>query len=151
MVRWVRRTYIKSKEHPRGSSAPAVPSNTSTALNSSTSPSTNTMQLTALLAVIAAVAVTQVSAAASIVRQINAPGSTDENALYDCLLGYRSGNWNGETCGGRGWFKGGQNYDNPNDCWDACAQLLIDAINQGASDVECDDHEGGSRCWIGYH
>ncbi|KAH9851210.1 hypothetical protein C2E23DRAFT_886679 [Lenzites betulinus] len=86
------------------------------------------MQFTAVFAALAAFAVTQV-----------------------CLDGYRNGNWNGEDCGGRGWFKGSHDYKNPDNCWDACAGLLVQAINQGASDVECDDVEGGARCWIGFH
>ena len=57
----------------------------------------------------------------------------------------------GQDCGGRGWFKGSHNYKSPTNCYDACAGLLVQAINQGASDVECDDFEGGARCWMGFH
>ncbi|KAH9851220.1 hypothetical protein C2E23DRAFT_869431 [Lenzites betulinus] len=109
------------------------------------------MQFTAVFAALAAFVVTQVSANASIVRQFNALGATDQNALHSCLDGYRNGNWDGEDCGGRGWFKGSHDYKSPDNCWDACAGLLVQAINQGASDVECDDVEGGARCWIGFH
>ncbi|KAI0766611.1 hypothetical protein BD413DRAFT_480810 [Trametes elegans] len=109
------------------------------------------MKFTALVAV-AAFAVAQVSANASIVRQFNALGATDQGALHSCLTNYRWDNWDGQDCGGRGWFKGHHNYDNPHNCYDACAQLLVAAIDQGASDVECDDVEGkNSYCWMGFH
>ncbi|EIW56366.1 uncharacterized protein TRAVEDRAFT_49196 [Trametes versicolor FP-101664 SS1] len=109
------------------------------------------MQFTAAFLALAAFAVSQVSANASIVRQFNALGSTDQGALHTCLQNYRTDNWDGMDCGGRGWFKGTHNYKSPQNCWDACAGLLVQAIDQGASDVECDDNEGGAKCWMGFH
>ncbi|KAI0633118.1 hypothetical protein C8Q77DRAFT_1218467 [Trametes polyzona] len=109
------------------------------------------MQFTTAFIALAAFAVTQVSANASIVRQFNALGATDQGALHACLNSYRTDNWDGKDCGGRGWFKGTHNYKNPQNCYDACAGLLVTAIDQGASDVECDDVEGGARCWMGFH
>ncbi|KAL1943356.1 hypothetical protein VTO73DRAFT_4431 [Trametes versicolor] len=114
-------------------------------------PSTDTMQFTAAFLALAAFAVSQVSANASIVRQFNALGSTDQGALHTCLQNYRTDNWDGMDCGGRGWFKGSHDYKSPENCWDACAGLLVQAIDQGASDVECDDNEGGAKCWLGFH
>ncbi|KAI0332166.1 hypothetical protein GY45DRAFT_1321182 [Cubamyces sp. BRFM 1775] len=109
------------------------------------------MKFTAAFVAIAAFAVSQVSANASIVRQYNALGATDQGALHTCLDNYRWDNWDGQDCGGRGWFKGSHKYKSPTDCYDACAGLLVQAINQGASDVECDDFEGSARCWMGFH
>ncbi|KAI0334984.1 hypothetical protein GY45DRAFT_970717 [Cubamyces sp. BRFM 1775] len=109
------------------------------------------MKVAAVFVPMVAFAVTQVSANASIVRQYNALGATDQVALHNCLTNYRWDNWSGQDCGGRGWFKGSHNYKSPTNCYDACAGLLVQAINQGASDVECDDFEGGARCWMGFH
>ncbi|KAL1943339.1 hypothetical protein VTO73DRAFT_4414 [Trametes versicolor] len=114
-------------------------------------PPTDIMQFTAAFLALAAFAVSQVSANASIVRQFNALGATDQGALHTCLNNYRTDNWDGMNCGGRGWFKGTHNYKSPENCYDACAGLLVQAIDQGASDVECDDNEGGAKCWMGFH
>lgn len=51
------------------------------------------MQFTAAFLAFAAFAVSQVSANASIVRQFNALGSTDQGALHTCLQNYRTDNW----------------------------------------------------------
>ncbi|EIW56365.1 uncharacterized protein TRAVEDRAFT_49195 [Trametes versicolor FP-101664 SS1] len=112
---------------------------------------TDIMQFTAAFLALAAFAVSQVSANASIVRQFNALGATDQGALHTCLNNYRTDNWDGMNCGGRGWFKGTHDYKSPENCYDACAGLLVQAIDQGASDVECDDNEGGAKCWMGFH
>ncbi|KAL1943351.1 hypothetical protein VTO73DRAFT_4426 [Trametes versicolor] len=109
------------------------------------------MQFTTTFLALAALAVSQVSANASIVRQFNALGATDQGALHTCLNNYRTDNWDGMNCGGRGWFKGTHDYKSPENCYDACAGLLVQAIDQGASDVECDDNEGGAKCWMGFH
>ncbi|CDO76336.1 hypothetical protein BN946_scf184795.g7 [Trametes cinnabarina] len=115
------------------------------------------MKFAAVLAALAAFAVSQVSGNATIVREYDALGATDQGALHSCLDNYRIDNWasslgqDGMDCGGRGWFKGSHNYKSPTDCYDACAGLLVQAINRGASDVECDDYEGSARCWMGFH
>lgn len=51
------------------------------------------MQFTAAFLALAAFAVSQVSANASIVRQFNALGATDQGALHTCLNNYRTDNW----------------------------------------------------------
>ncbi|KAL7278788.1 hypothetical protein ACG7TL_007797 [Trametes sanguinea] len=109
------------------------------------------MKFAAVFAALAAFAVSQVSGNATLVREYDAIGATDQGALHTCLDNYRIDNWDGMDCGGRGWFKGSHNYKNPLDCYDACAGLLVQAINRGASDVECDDYEGSARCWMGFH
>jgi hypothetical protein len=35
-------------------------------------------------------------------------------------------------------------------CYDACANLIARAIDEGASDVQCDDYEVFAQCWMGY-
>ncbi len=82
---------------------------------------------------------------------INAHGSTDKGALHTCLSNYRTDNWDGEYCGGVGWFKGSMFYDNPQDCYDACVGCISGAIDSGATDVQCDDYEGLADCWMGFH
>ncbi|KAL0953363.1 hypothetical protein HGRIS_004600 [Hohenbuehelia grisea] len=77
--------------------------------------------------------------------------NTNKAGLHTCLDGYRTDNWDGMDCGGRGWFKGTHKYKSPQDCYDACNQCINSAIDAGASDVECDDYEGGTYCWLGYH
>lgn len=51
------------------------------------------MQFTAAFLALAAFAVSQVAANASIVRQFNALGATDQGALHTCLNNYRTDNW----------------------------------------------------------
>ncbi len=51
------------------------------------------MQFTAAFLALAAFAVSQVSANASVVRQFNALGATDQGALHTCLNNYRTDNW----------------------------------------------------------
>ncbi|KAI0354307.1 hypothetical protein OH77DRAFT_1405322 [Trametes cingulata] len=57
----------------------------------------------------------------------------------------------GQDCGGRGWFKGSHECTNQLNCYDACAGLLVQAINRGASHVECDGFEGCAKCWMVFH
>ncbi|KAI0074908.1 hypothetical protein K474DRAFT_1600767, partial [Panus rudis PR-1116 ss-1] len=78
-------------------------------------------------------------------------GPTDQAALHDCLANYRTDNWDGTDCGGRGWFKGSSEYNSPENCYDACQFGISQAIDAGASDVQCDDHEGLADCWMGFH
>ncbi|CDO75717.1 hypothetical protein BN946_scf184493.g15 [Trametes cinnabarina] len=111
----------------------------------------DTMHFGVVFAALAAFAVSQVSANASIVSESDALGATDQDALHSCLQNYRTNNWDGMKCGGRGWFKGSHNYKNPTNCWDACAGYIVQAIDRGATAVECDDYEGSARCWMGYH
>jgi len=54
-------------------------------------------------------------------------------------------------CGGRGWFKGGRSWDNPDHCYDGCASCISEAVNRGANDVQCDQNVGFASCWMGYH
>jgi hypothetical protein len=76
----------------------------------------------------------------------------DQDALHTCLENYRNGNWDGEECGGYGWFKGGFAYADPDNCYDACESCIDHAITAFADDVQCDDYEGVSaHCWMGYH
>ncbi|CDO75718.1 hypothetical protein BN946_scf184493.g16 [Trametes cinnabarina] len=108
-------------------------------------------EVRAVIAAFAAIAVSQVSGNATLVHEYDAFGATDQGALRSCLDNYRIDNWDGMDCGGRGCFKGSHNYKSPRDCYDACAGLLVQAINRGASDVECDDYEGSARYWMGFH
>jgi len=106
--------------------------------------------------------------------RIGGPASDlDKRAMHECLIKYRNGtilflpnagkhtlitdspffvgNWNGMGCGGRGWFKGGRSWDNPDNCYDGCASCISEAINRGANDVQCDQTVGFAACWMGYH
>ncbi|KAI0820154.1 hypothetical protein BC628DRAFT_1416653 [Trametes gibbosa] len=109
------------------------------------------MQFTAVFAFLAALAVTQVSANVQCTKFDAPPGSIDQGGLQNCLNNYRNNNWDGMNCGGRGWFKGHHKYKSPNDCYDACSGCILESIQAGASQVECDDFEGGTKCWMGYH
>jgi hypothetical protein len=77
--------------------------------------------------------------------------SLDKAALYTCLDNYHNGNWNGEECGGYGWFKGGISYQDPDNCYDACKTCIENSINSFASSMKCDDYEVLAHCWMGYH
>lgn len=135
------------------------------------------MQFTAVFATLVAFAVSQVSARPHCNYWQAPPNTLDIPGLTNCLDNYRNGNWvciplsgspaalpparaltlaashrqNGMDCGGRGWFKGTSHYKSPNDCYDACWTCVLEAIDDNASQVECDDYEGDSYCWMGYH
>ncbi|KAF4545287.1 uncharacterized protein LTHEOB_5120 [Lasiodiplodia theobromae] len=103
-----------------------------------------------------AVAIIAVACAAPVMGNsettIRAFGDVDKGSLKYCLSVYRSNNWDGGDCGGRGWFKGHlSTYHSPENCYDACSQGIRSAIDQGASDVICHDYEGLTNCWMGYH
>ncbi|KAK7690377.1 hypothetical protein QCA50_007035 [Cerrena zonata] len=104
-----------------------------------------------LLASIIALVPSVMGAASTNIRAIAPAGSLDHNALHQCLNAYRTDNWDGMDCGGRGWFKGTHNYRSPQNCYDACVAGISAAIDSNASDVRCDDQEGGADCWMGYH
>jgi hypothetical protein len=102
------------------------------------------------IAVLAAFFITAANASAICsIHEFNT--SVDRDALYKCLATFNNHNWGGMECGGRGWFKGGSAYQNPDNCYDACQNCIYSAIGSFASSVECDDNEGFAECWMGYH
>ncbi|KAI0078557.1 hypothetical protein K474DRAFT_1660382 [Panus rudis PR-1116 ss-1] len=103
-------------------------------------------------AVVAALVATALPVLGKVETTIRATGPTDHVALHNCLSGYRTDNWDGEDCGGRGWFKGSSGgYKSPQNCYDACQSGISSAIDSSASDVICHDYEGGATCYMGFH
>ena len=83
---------------------------------------------------------------------------TDLQILKDCLAAYGSyqfyNTWDGNDCGGLGWFKGSKNGKiNPYSCYQTCASWIEgEAFVNGATSYQCDFEEGTKgHCWMGYH
>ncbi|MCJ1453868.1 hypothetical protein MMC28_004217 [Mycoblastus sanguinarius] len=77
--------------------------------------------------------------------------------LTDCLNDFGSGQfydtWDGNNCGGMGWFKGASNGKiNTYDCYQICATWLLGmGIQRGSTDYQCDFRTGTKgHCWMGY-
>lgn len=75
-----------------------------------------------------------------------------------CLQDYGSGrfydSWDGNVCGGLGWYKGAANDKiGTYDCYQTCATwLLYDGARNRNGDYLCDYRKGISgHCWMGYH
>lgn len=84
--------------------------------------------------------------------------TTSKDAMKACLVAYGSyqfyDSWQGNVCGGLGWFKGSTNDKiDPYDCYQTCASWLEEnGIENGASDYQCDFRVGmHGHCWMGYH
>ena len=83
---------------------------------------------------------------------------TSLDDMKACLVAYGSGqfydSWDGNVCGGYGWFKGSNN-DNIDtyDCYQTCASWLEgEGFDNKASDYQCDFERGtNGHCWMGYH
>ena len=94
-------------------------------------------------------------------RRYNGGLSTDDatmDTMRQCLLEYGSGrfydSWDGNRCGGMGWFKGTTNDKvNPYACYQTCAPyLMFDGAKRGAGEYLCDYRTGlKGHCWMGYH
>ena len=83
---------------------------------------------------------------------------TDAQSMKDCLVVYGSNqfynSWQGNVCGGLGWFKGSKNSKiDPYDCYQTCASWIEgQGILYGAKDYQCDMERGTKgHCWMGYH
>ncbi|KAL8814817.1 MAG: hypothetical protein Q9223_005990 [Gallowayella weberi] len=91
-------------------------------------------------------------------------GATDQatkDTLTQCLIDYSAGrfydSWNGNECGGVGWFKG--TVENPNDqintydCYQACAPYVQAwGVNEAQKEFLCEYRTGASKkCWMGFH
>ena len=82
-----------------------------------------------------------------------------QDTFKKCLVDYGSGmfmnGWQGNVCGGLGWFKGTKNSDiDPYMCYSVCSAYLRDNAEQGVKKIECEYHRGwgkGKECWMGYH
>jgi len=87
--------------------------------------------------------------------------STDTQTLQtmkDCLVAYGSDrffdSWDGNICGGMGWFKGSHNGNiDPYGCYEVCASYVEgDGFTRGVKDFQCDFRKGTKgHCWMGYH
>ncbi|KAL8965878.1 MAG: hypothetical protein Q9183_003641 [Haloplaca sp. 2 TL-2023] len=82
-----------------------------------------------------------------------------QDTFRKCLVDYGSGmfmnGWQGNVCGGLGWFKGTKNTEiDPYWCYQVCAPYLRDNAALGAKKMECKFRRGwgkGKECWMGYH
>ncbi|KAI9823897.1 MAG: hypothetical protein M1832_002215 [Thelocarpon impressellum] len=83
-----------------------------------------------------------------------ATGAINATEMQGCNRRYRTGKdgWSGQVCGGLGWFKGGNAYENADNCFDACQACLLGAIARNATSVQCDNKiTEVSKCWMGWH
>lgn len=81
-----------------------------------------------------------------------------KDVMVACLVAYGSGrfydSWDGNYCGGYGWFKGSKNnHIGTYKCYQTCATWIEgDGIDNGSSDYLCDFRTGTTgHCWMGYH
>lgn len=58
--------------------------------------------------------------------------------MLKCLDQYNAPNWDGQDCGGVGWFKASISYQNPQDCYNAC---------KGCMDWFIDSNSTNGYCW----
>lgn len=85
--------------------------------------------------------------------------NTSIEIMKDCLVAYGSDkfydSWQGNYCGGMGWFKGStqQNTISTYTCYQACASWIEGrGFADGASDFQCNlELRRERRCWMGYH
>ena len=84
--------------------------------------------------------------------------NVDKDDMKACLVDYGSDrfydSWDGNVCGGLGWFKGAKNdHIDPYDCYQTCASWVeLEGIGGGAKDYQCDFERGTKgHCWMGYH
>ncbi|KAL8803001.1 MAG: hypothetical protein Q9182_003426 [Xanthomendoza sp. 2 TL-2023] len=91
-------------------------------------------------------------------------GATDQatkDTLTQCLKDYGTGkfydSWEGNACGGVGWFKGTvanpSDQINTYDCYQACAPyVLAQGVNGAQKEFLCEFRTGvGNKCWMGYN
>lgn len=89
-------------------------------------------------------------------KHLGLPDNLQAN-LTECLVQYSMGrfydSWDGNVCGGYGWFKGPPGSGvGTYDCYQTCATWIqYDGIEKGATDYHCDYGRKMSRCWMGYH
>lgn len=81
-----------------------------------------------------------------------------QDTMISCLNAYGCGDfansWNGNICGGRGWFKGTSNDKISADyCYEILAPWIIkQGILAGSSDFQADFRKGvKGHCWMGYN
>ncbi|KAL8731384.1 MAG: hypothetical protein Q9166_003476 [cf. Caloplaca sp. 2 TL-2023] len=94
-------------------------------------------------------------------RKYNGGLSTDTatvDTMALCLHNYGSGrfydSWDGNRCGGMGWYKGTANGKvDPYECYQTCAPyLMYEGAKGGNADYLCDYRTGRKgHCWMGYH
>ncbi|KAL8669207.1 MAG: hypothetical protein Q9168_006196 [Polycauliona sp. 1 TL-2023] len=66
------------------------------------------------------------------------PNITWQSEMMGCLNQYNVYNWDGQVCGGVGWFKAKLgNYENPQNCWNACQGCINWFINSSSTDGYC--------------
>ncbi|KAL8738178.1 MAG: hypothetical protein Q9181_000991 [Wetmoreana brouardii] len=64
--------------------------------------------------------------------------------MQKCLEGYNGPNWDGQDCGGVGWYKASHTYDNPQNCYDACHPCMEWFISKGSTSGSCWDVFGAT-------
>ena len=84
--------------------------------------------------------------------------STDSDTMISCLKDFGYGqfydSWDGNYCGGYGWFKGPPDSKiSTYDCYQTCAGYTqLSGILAGSKDFQCDMRTGvHGKCWMGYH
>ncbi len=80
------------------------------------------------------------------------------DVMTSCLQDFGYGrfydSWDGNYCGGYGWFKGPTDSKiSTYDCYHTCAAYVsLMGINGGSKDYQCDFRTGmKGHCWMGYH
>jgi hypothetical protein len=81
-----------------------------------------------------------------------------KDVMKACLVEFGSGkfydSWDGNYCGGFGWFKGPEDsHIGTYKCYQTCASWLeSDGIDGGSTDYQCDIRQRvKNHCWMGYH
>lgn len=64
--------------------------------------------------------------------------------MQKCLDGYGGPNWEGQECGGVGWYKAYHTYDNPQNCSSACSPCMEWFISQNSTSGSCWDVFGAT-------
>jgi hypothetical protein len=69
---------------------------------------------------------------------------TWQGDMQNCLNGYDRTDFDGQDCGGVGWFKAFHTYDNPQNCFDACKGCMEWFIDGNSTKGYCWTVHGGT-------
>ena len=78
------------------------------------------------------------------------PIRNNTTPMTDCWAKYDAYNWDGQNCGGVGWYKGQTAYNDPQNCHAACDQCIRDQIHALAGGAHCENTVSAAKCWVGY-
>ncbi|KAI9823027.1 MAG: hypothetical protein M1832_002681 [Thelocarpon impressellum] len=80
-----------------------------------------------------------------------ADSEMNRTAMFSCLDNDNGGTWNEDRkCGGRSWYKTHFLWDSIQDCYNQCAYCILQGIQRGVPNINCDRQAGAASCSIGY-